>query len=138
MRRFTVLVCFALLVVTAGFAARSHAATTGTEMIMTAKYDTKSPIQGTVTLAQVNASGSNTVVATATLSNGEATVTVPLAANAVYEVTLTSLKGAQLMQFPITTAMINPTNLESAEIDIVMHAANNSLVKARMIVNMNF
>jgi hypothetical protein len=137
MRRFVVLVSFVALVFVAGYAARTQAATT-TTMIMTARWDTKGPIAGTVTLAKVNASGSNTVVSKEALSNGEATVTLALAANAVYEVTLTSSTGTQLVQFPVTTAMINPSNLASAEIDIVMHASNNELSTARMIVNMQF
>jgi hypothetical protein len=112
--------------------------TTGTALSLQARWDNNTNVQGTVTLSKVNVSGPNTVVATETLSRGRTSVTVPLAANSLYNVSLVSSSGTQLASFPITTALINPSNLSSAEIQMVVHTSNNTLASARIQVSLSF
>jgi hypothetical protein len=120
------------------FAVPARPQTSGTTLSLQAHWDNNSAIQGTVTLAQINASGPNTVIATQALSRGRTSITVPLAANSLYNVTLVSSSGTQLVTFPITTALINPNNLSSAQLALVVHASDNSLASARIQVSMNF
>lgn len=112
--------------------------TSGTNLVMGAHWDDKSYIQGTVTLAKVNASGPDTIIATKSLSQGWTNITESLGANSVYNVSLVASNGTQLVKFPIATALINPTSLQRAEIDIVCHAADNSVASAQITVSMNF
>jgi hypothetical protein len=135
MKRFSALLFFAFVTL---FVNPARPQTSGTNLVMGAHWDNNSYIQGTVTLSKANLSGPDTVIATRTLSLGWTNVSVALAANAVYNVTLVSSTGVQLVKFPITTAIINPSNLSRAEIDLVCHAANNSLASAQMTVNMTF
>ena len=127
-----------LIVAMTAFTSAAVPQTSGTTLVMGAHWDNNKSIQGTVTLGQVNSSGPDTVIATETLSRGSANITEALAANAVYDVTLVSSTGTQLMKFPITTALINPSNLQRAEIDVVCHASDNSLASARIDVSMTF
>ena len=110
----------------------------GTTLSLQARWDHDTTVQGTVFLSRENVSGPNTVIATETLSRGRSSVTVPLAANSLYNVTLNSANGTQLASFPITTALINPSNLASAAIEMVVHVADNTLASARIQVSLNF
>jgi hypothetical protein len=136
MRRFVAVVSLFIAVALLAYPARPQ--TSGTTLVMQARWDNNSAIQGTVTLSQVNVTGPNTVVTKQTLSNGRTSVTVPLAANSVYNVTLVDSGGIQLVTFPITTALINPSNLSNAQIELVVHAANNVLASAKFQVSMSF
>ena len=109
-----------------------------TNLVMGAHWDDASYIQGTVTLGQLNAAGPDTVIATKILSNGWANVSEPLSATTMYNVTLQTAAGPQLVKFPITTAMINPGNLKRAEIDLIFRKADNSLKSANVTVSMAF
>ncbi len=105
---------------------------------MAAHWDDGTYIQGIVTLDQLNASGPATVIATKTLSYGRANVSEPLSASTMYNVTLLTATNTQLVKFPITTAMINPGNLQRAEIDLIFRKADNSLKSAQIKVSMGF
>ncbi len=105
---------------------------------MIAHWDDGTNIEGTVTLGQLNASGPETVIATKTLSNGRTSVSESLGATTMYNVTLLTAASTQLVKFPITTAMINPGNLQRAEIDLVFRKADNSLKYAQIKVSMGF
>ena len=129
---------FALFAASTIFTSAAIPQTSGTNLVMQAHWDNNSAIQGTVTLGLVNSSGPNTVIATNTLSKGSTSITEALAPNSVYNVTLVDSAGVQLIQFPITTALINPSNLQSAEIAIVCHTADNSLASAKINVSMTF
>ena len=56
----------------------------------------------------------------------------------MYDVTLLTAANTQLVKFPITTAMINPGNLQRAEIDLIFRKADNSLKSAQIKVSMGF
>jgi hypothetical protein len=127
-----------LLCLTAMFALPARPQTTSTDLVMAAHWDDSTAIQGTVTLGQLNASGPDTVIATKTLSNGRTSVYEPLGASTMYNITLLSSTNTQLVKFPITTAMINPGNLQRAEIDLVFRKADNSLKSAQIKVAMAF
>lgn len=136
MRRFLALVSLAFAVTILACPARPQ--TSGSTLTLQARWDNNTNVQGAVTLTKVNLTGPNTVVAAGTLSRGRASVTVPLTENSVYNVTLVSSTGTQLVTFPITTALINPSNLSSAEIEMVVHTSDNTLASARIQVSMNF
>jgi len=105
---------------------------------MIAHWDDGTNIQGTVTLGQQNASGPDTVIVSQTLSNGAANVSETLGAATMYDVTLVTTAGTQLLKFPITTAMINPGNLQQAEIKLIFSKANSSLKSVKITVAMGF
>jgi hypothetical protein len=113
----------------------ANSESSGTHLMMTAHWDNMEPIRGTVTL--VRASVSKDIVAKP-LSQGRAEVTVSLAENAFDTITLLETDGKELLKFPITTAMINPTNLSSAEIEIVCRLKDRSIASARINVLMAF
>ena len=136
MRKFVALVSLAIASTLLAYSA--HPQSVGTTLVMQAHWDNSSPVQGTVTLSQPNLTGPDTVIVTKTLSKGRTSVAVSLAANSLYNVTLLSSAGTQLVKFPITTALINPSNLSKAEIDLVVHAADNSLASAHMDVATSF
>jgi hypothetical protein len=136
MRRFVAVVSLAFGLCLLALPVRPQSS--GTTLTMLARWDNNKAIKGTVTLSQVNLTGPNTVIAQQALSSGRTSITVPLAANAVYNVTLVDSAGTQLVNFPITTALINPTNLSSAQINLVVHAANNTLASANLQVSMSF
>jgi hypothetical protein len=127
-----------LLCITSLFALPARPQTTATDLVMAAHWDDGTAIQGTVTLGQLNASGPDTVIATKTLSNAHASVYEPLGASTMYNITLLTATNTQLVKFPITTAMINPGNLQRAEIDLVFRKADNSLKSAVIKVAMAF
>ncbi|HTQ59938.1 MAG TPA: hypothetical protein VMI32_06935 [Candidatus Solibacter sp.] len=129
---------FVLLAAATVFTSTGVPQTAGTNLVMGARWDNNRAIQGTVTLGRVNLSGPDTVLATQTLSNGRANIMEALAANTLYDVTLVGSDGTQLVKFPLTTAMINPSNLQRAEIELVCHAADHSLASARIDVSMKF
>lgn len=112
--------------------------TSQTSLVIRANWDNNTSIQGTVTLAKVNQSGPDTVMAVKKLVNGETSVAEGLAASSVYSVTIRDASGKELLGFPFTTALINPTNLSEGEIDLVFHAANRSVASARITVNLEF
>jgi hypothetical protein len=127
-----------LLCMTAMFALPARPQTSATNLVMGAHWDDGTTIAGTVTLGQLNASGPDTVIVTKTLSNGWTNVSEPLGAATMYNVTLLTSGGTQLLKFPITTAMINPGSLKRAEIDLIFHKADNSLQSAQINVSMGF
>ncbi|HKV23852.1 MAG TPA: hypothetical protein VJN93_04610 [Candidatus Acidoferrum sp.] len=120
------------------FAPSAIPQTTETNLEMSARWDNGRAMQGTVTFGKVNLSGPDTVLATQALSRGRATISQVLAANTVYDVTLVSSDGSQIVKFPVTTALINPNNLQRAEIDLVCHASDHTLASARIDVSMAF
>jgi len=129
---------FVLLCLTAVLAIPARPQTTATNLVMVAHWDDGTYVQGTVTLGQQNVSGSDTVVATKTLLNGRTSVSETLGTATMYSVTLLTAANTQLVKFPITTAMINPGNLQRAEIDLIFRKADNSLKSAQIKVSMGF
>jgi hypothetical protein len=128
----TVLLCITV------FALPARPQTSATNLVMSAHWDDGTYIQGTVTLDQLNGSRPDTVVVTKTLSYGRASVSEPLSGSTMYNVTLLTATNTQLVKFPITTAMINPGNLQRAEIDLIFRKADNSLKSAQIKVSMGF
>ena len=126
------------LCMTAVFALPARPQTSATNLVMAAHWDDGTDIQGTVTLGRLNASGPDTVVVTKTLSDGRTSVSEPLSATTMYNVTLLTAANTQLVKFPITTAMINPGNLQRAEIDLIFRKADNSMKSAQIKVSMGF
>jgi hypothetical protein len=112
--------------------------TTGTNLVIQARWNTGSVVKGAVTLGQVNATGPDTVLVTKSLSRGGASFQTSLAAASVYDVTLTDSAGTQLVKFPFTTALIDPANLEQASITLVFNSTNNNLQSASVNVVLNF
>ena len=110
----------------------------GTNLVIRADWNTGSAVDGVVTFARLNPTGPATVLVTRNLSRGRAAFQAVLATNSLYQVVLTDSDGTQLTQFPVTTALINPTNLESAGITLVFSSANKSLKSASVNVDMNF
>ena len=123
---------------TAVFALPARPQTSATNLAMAAHWDDGTDIQGTVTLGRLNASGPDTVIVTKTLSDGRTSVSEPLSATTMYNVTLLTAANTQLVKFPIATAMINPGNLQRAEIDLIFRKADNSLKSAQIKVSMGF
>lgn len=109
-----------------------------TTLVMSAHWDNHQPINGTVTLVKATLSKQDTTIVAKKLSDGLVEVTVPLAENAVYNVTLSGPDGKELIKFPITTALINPKNLVRGQIDIVCRTADHSVASAQISVLMNF
>ena len=103
-----------------------------------ANWDTNSAVEGEVTLGQINPKGPETIIVTRNLSRGRAAFQTVLAANAVYDVILTTSDGTQLVKFPVTTVMINPSNLQRAGIALVFNSTNKTLKSASVNVDMNF
>ena len=126
---------FCLLAV---FPMAADAQPTGTTLAMRVQYDDGSSADGTVTFGEVHVLGADTILATKTLSRGYAAVVEALSATTLYNITLTSPAGVQLLKFPITTALINPQNLTNAQIHIVLRKTDNSLKSARVEVSMGF
>jgi hypothetical protein len=126
------------LCMTAVFALPARPQTSATNLVMVAHWDDGTDIQGTVTLGRLNASGPDTVIVTKTLSDARTSVSEPLSATSMYNVTLLSAANTQLVKFPIATAMINPENLQRAEIDLIFRKADNSLKSAQIKVSMGF
>jgi hypothetical protein len=127
-----------LLFMTAVFPLPARPQTSATNLVMGAHWDDGTDIQGTVTLGQLNALGPDTVIVTKTFSNGRTSMSEPLGASTMYNVTLLTAANTQLVKFPITTAMINPRNLQRAEIDLIFRKADNSLKSAQIKVSMGF
>jgi hypothetical protein len=105
---------------------------------MGAHWDDGSTVAGTVTIGKVNVTGPDTIISTKILSAGWASVSEPMSASTMYNITLITPTGTLLTKFPITTAFINPGNLQRAEIDLVFHKADNSLKSAQITVTMDF
>jgi len=133
-KNFLVLALVGLAVVLSP-AANSQAL--GTSLVMTARWDDNSRIDGTVTLTKVTPTGEATLV-TQSLSRGRVSVLEALDASSLYYVTLTSSNGIQLLKIPVTTALINPTNLKSAQVAVVCRKADNSVKSAQFSVSMGF
>jgi hypothetical protein len=112
--------------------------TTGTNLVIHANWDTKSDVEGVVTLSQVHAKGPETIVVTRSLSDGRAAFQTILAANSVYDVILTSSDGTQLVKFPVTTVLINPANLKRAGIALVFNSTDKTLESASVNVDLDF
>lgn len=126
-----------ILTITAIFSTAALPASPETYLVMRAHWDDGTAVAGAVTLGAVT-SGSEMVISTKTLSNGGASVDATLVANSFYNVALVSSDGAQLVKIPITTALINPQNLNRAEVDLVFRKANNSVKSAEFRVSMKF
>ena len=131
-------VLFALLAITALSPLPARPQTLGTNLVLSARWDDKTRIEGSVTLAQTNAVGPDTIIVTQNLNRGYAGVSESLSPNSLYYVTLATSTGTQLLKFPVTTALINPGNLKRAEIDVVCRKADNSLKSAQFSVSMAF
>ena len=131
-------VLFALLGISAVFPFLARPQTLGTNLVMSARWDDRSRIEGSVTLTQANPLGPDTIIVTQNLNRGYASVSEPLSPNSLYYVTLVTSAGRQLVKFPVTTALINPGNLTRAEIDVVCRKADNSLKSAQFSVSMAF
>jgi hypothetical protein len=119
----------------------AHAQTqtiTGTNLIIRANWDTGSPVDGVVTFGHVNPTGPATILVTRNLSKGRAAFQTVLATNSIYQVILTGSDGTQLTQFPVTTALINPANLDRAGITLVFNSSDKSLKSASVNVDLNF
>jgi hypothetical protein len=129
---FIIWVCIAAV-----FALPARPQTSATNLVMVAHWDDGTDIQGTVALGRLNASGPDTVIVTKTLSDGRTSVSEALSATTMYNVTLLTA-NTQLVKFPITTAMINPGNLQRAEIDLIFRKVDNSLKSAQIKVSMGF
>jgi len=112
--------------------------TTGTNLVIQARWNTGSAVPGTVTLGQANATGPDTVLVTKSLSRGAASFQISLAAASVYDVTLIDSSGTQLVKFPFTTALIDPANLEQAGITLVFNSTSKNLKSASVNVALNF
>lgn len=112
--------------------------TTVTTLVMGAHWDDGSYVTGSVHLSAVGNAGSQTVLATKTLSSGWTSISIALAANSLYDVTLTNTAGTQMVKFPLTTALINPTNLQRGEVDLVFRKADSTMKTARVSVSMGF
>ena len=128
------LLFFSLLV----FSIPARPQTTATILSLGAHWDDNSAVIGNVTIAAVSLVGADTVLGTKTLSGGWASVSLPLASNSMYRVTLTTTTGAQLVKFPFTTALINPQNVERGTVTLVLRKTDNSLKFANVQVSMNF
>lgn len=133
-RHWTALAVICLLV----YSIPATSQTQGTNLSLGAHWDDNTAIAATVTVAAVHIVGADTVLATRTLNGGWASVTLPLTSNSIYNVTITSPTGAQLVKFPITTALINTQNLQRGSITLILRKADNSLKNANVQVSMNF
>ena len=131
-------VLIALLCMATVFAVPARPQTTSTSLVMGAHWDDGSTVAGTVTIGQVNVTGPDTLISTRPLSAGWASVSEPMSASTMYNITLVTPTGTLLTKFPITTAFINPGNLQRAEIDLVFRKADNSLKSAQITVTMDF
>jgi hypothetical protein len=129
---------FVFLLLVSLFANPANPETSGTNLILTAHWDNQQAVQGTVTLVKANLLTENNVVVAKPLVQGVASVNLPLAGNAIYNVTLLEKNGKELLKFPITTALINPKNLASGEIEFVFREKDQSVESARVNVLMNF
>lgn len=137
MKRFLSIACMLLLAVLLAGPAKTQ--TTGTQLVLSAHWDDNSAVAGNVNLALVGPSGQQTVLATKVLSSyGRTNFATNLAANALYKVTLSNTSGVQMVQFPLTTALINPQNLQEGEVDLVFRKADGSMKSAKVSVEMGF
>lgn len=75
------------LCIAAVFALPARPETSTTNLVMVAHWDDGTDIQGTVALGRLNASGPDTVIVTKTLSDGRTSVSEPLSATTMYNVT---------------------------------------------------
>lgn len=130
---FVALLCMLTVLPNAAFSQ-----TAGTTLSLRAYFDDGTPVEGTVTLGQVHVLSADTILATTTLSRGFTSVVQALSSTTLYNITLTSPGGAQLLKFPITTALINPENLQRAGIHIVLHKGDNTLKSAHIEVSLGF
>lgn len=128
----------ATLAIAAFCSTQAQTETAGTNLVIHASWDSRSVVDGVVTLGQVNAKGPETILVTRRLSNGRAAFQTVLAANSVYDVILTSSDGTQLVKFPVTTVLINPANIERAGIALVFSSTDKSLKSASVNVDMDF
>ena len=131
-------VLFALLGITAICPPAARPQTLGTNLVMSARWDDRTHVEGSVTLAQTNPVGPDTIIVTQVLNKGYASVSESLSPNSLYYVMLATSTGTQLLKFPVTTALINPRNLKRAEIDVVCRKADSSLQSAQFSVSMAF
>jgi hypothetical protein len=113
--------------------------TGGTTLSLEARWDDRSDVDGTVIISAVHVMGSDTVLATKALSDGRASVTLPLTSNALYHVTVDSPAGAQIIKFPFTTALVvNPQNIQRGSMNLVLRKADHTIKSASINVSMNF
>jgi hypothetical protein len=113
--------------------------TGGTTLSLDARWDDNSDVDGTVVISAVHVLGSDTALATKALSDGRASVTLPLLSNALYHVTVDSPAGAQILKFPFTTALVvNPQNIQRGSINLVLRKADHTIKSASVNVSMNF
>ena len=120
------------------FTAPARPQTWSTTLSLTAHWDDNTYVAGKVTIAAVHLIGADTVIATKMLSYGAASLSLVLASNSIYHVTLYSPTGTQLVKFPVTTALINPQSLQSGGMKLVFRKADQSLKSANIDVAMQF
>ena len=90
-------------------------------------------------ISAVHVVGKDTVLAAKPLSEGRASVTLPLVSNALYHVTVDSPAGTPILQFPFTTALvINPQNIQHGSMNLVLRKADHTIKSASVNVSMNF
>jgi hypothetical protein len=133
-RHLTGLLVFCLLV----FSVPVRPQTQATTLSLSAHWDDNTAVAANVTIAVVHVVGADTVLATKTFNEGWASVTLPLASNSLYHVTVTSPQGVQLVKFPITTALVNPQNIQRGTLYLVLRKADSSLKSANAEVSMAF
>jgi hypothetical protein len=112
--------------------------TLGTTLALAVHWDDNSAVVGTVTIAAIQAVGPDRVLATHPLNAGWASVTLALASNSLYRVTILSPAGAHLVVFPITTALVNPQNMQRGIMSLVLRRADQSLKSANVMVSLSF
>jgi hypothetical protein len=112
--------------------------TAETNLSIRARWDSGGAVQGVVTLSQVSPTGLESILVTKSLSKGSASFQTSLVGTAVYDVTLSSSDGTQLVKFPLTTALINPANLQQAGLALVFNSSNKSLKSANVSVDLAF
>jgi len=112
--------------------------TLGTTLSLGVHWDDNTAVAGTVVIALVQVTGTDTVIATRPLNAGSASLTVSLATNSLYHITVLSPTGIHLARFPITTALVNPQNLQRGAMSMVLRKADRSLKSANVSVSMNF
>jgi hypothetical protein len=112
--------------------------TLGTTLALAVHWDDNSAVVGTVTIAAIQAVGPDRVLGTHPLNAGWASVTLALASNSLYRVTILSPAGAHLVVFPITTALVNPQNMQRGIMSLVLRRADQSLKSANVMVSLSF
>ena len=127
-----VVICLAI------FSIPARPQTQGTNLTLAAYWDDRSAVDGRVTIASVHPVGADTVLATAELVGGRASVTMPLESNSIYDVRVASPTGTQILKFPFTTMLISTQNIQRGAINLVLRKEDSSVKSANISVSLNF